>query len=337
MRVQNLIALFIDGVTNDLVQRPDSAHQFQRRLNLFPLESIVFNVIILTISPCTTLISPIGIDANCVEFIVEMEMQDSFFLNAAVTAEVIHPILGKILIGEQFFSLFVIIRSQPVDRLTSQDLDRIAGVTTHQKSAIMSHNFILALRKQVHNQILIVIGVGNHGEIVVGIDFSQQTLDVSNFITIDCEIGTHDRVLGGNCAKADRFIFNIALIMMFHPHNCRNGCGVMVAQQPSRRSLDCRFNGMLTAHREVTDHLPRRYISAAGLFNPLINHLTIAITDFSSNLSMPHRAGQQSFDSIYQPDEVGVGIGNFDLRNANLSARTLGNRTNCQRQVTQFM
>ena len=334
MRVQNLIALFIDGVTNDLVQRPDSAHQFQRRLNLFPLESIVFNVVILTISPCATLIGPIGIDIQSVELVVEMEIQDSFFLNAAVTAEIIHPILGKILIGEQLFSLFVIIRSQPVDRLTSQDFDRVAGVTTHQKSAVMSHNFSLALRKQVHNQVLIVIGVGNHGEIIVGIDFSQQTLDVSNFITIDCEIGTHDRVLGGNCAKADRLLGNITIIVLFHPHDCGNSCGIMMAQQPSRRSLDCGFRRVLTTHREITDHLPGRYIGTTGLFNPLVDDLTIAITDFSGNLRMPHGAGQQSFDSIHQPNEIGVSIGNLDLRNANLGARTLRDRTNCQRQIT---
>ena len=266
-----------------------------------------------------------------------MEIQDSFFLDVAITAEVIHPVLGKILIGEQLFSFFVIIRSQPVDRLTSQDFDRIAGVTTHQESAIVSHDFSLALGKQVHNQILIVIGVGNHGEIVVRVDFSQQTLDVSNFITINCEVGTHDRVFGGNCTKADRFLSNITIIMLFHPHDGGDCCSVVVAQQPSRRSLDCRFRRMLTAHREVTDHLPGRYIGTAGLFNPLVDYLTIAITDFSGNLSVPHGAGQQSLDSIHQPNEIGVSIRNLDLRNANLGARALGNRTNCQGQKTQLM
>ena len=160
---------------------------------------------------------------------------------------------------------------------------------------------------------------------------------MSNFITIDCEIGAHDRVFGGNCAKTDRLLGNIAIIMLFHPHDCGNGCGVVMAQQPSRRSLDCGFCRVLTTHREVTDHLPGRYVGTAGLFNPLVDYLTITIADFSSNLSMPHGAGQQSFNGIYQPDEVGMSIGNFDLRNANLGARTLGNRTNRQRQITQFM
>ena len=201
----------------------------------------------------------------------------------------------------------------------------------------MSHNFSLALREQVHNQVLVVIGVGNHREIVVRIDFGQQTLDMSDFITIDCEVRTHDRVFSGNRTETDRFLGNIAIIMLFHPHDCGNGCGIVMAQQPSRRSLDCGFCRVLTTHREVTDHLPGRYIGIASLFNPLVDYLTITITNFSRNLSMPHGAGQQSFDSIYQPDEVGVSIRNLNLRNANLGARTLGNRTNCQRQITQFM
>ena len=171
---------------------------------------------------------------------------------------------------------------------------------------------------------------------MVGINFSQQPLNMSDFITIDCEVRTHNRVFGGNRTKAHRLVLNVTAIVALHPHDCGNSCGVIVAQQPCARSLNGRFSRVLTTHREIADQSTRINRSVTGLLNPLIGNLAIAVADFCGNLGVPHRARQQSLNGIYQPYKVRMGIGNLDLGNAHFGAHTLGNRTNLQRQIAEL-
>ena len=144
-------------------------------------------------------------------------------------------------------------------------------------------------------------------------------------------------MLSGDCTISDRLLSAVAIIVLLKPHNCRNGCSVQERQAPTRRTFNCGFRRLLTTHREVAKQSSYRNIIIATYIVIFLHNLTIPIANFRGYLCMPHSGRQKSFDSIYQPNKVGVSVGNLDLRDTDRSSSTFWNSRDFQRKITEPM
>ena len=142
-------------------------------------------------------------------------------------------------------------------------------------------------------------------------------------------------MFGRNCAESNAILCNITVIIIFKPHNCGDSGSVIKAEGPCRRRLDCGFHGMLTSHREITKHLTRVNSGVTSSFNPLVNNLSISLTNFCRYLSMPHSTRKHSLNGIYKPDKVRMCVRYFNLRNSHLSSHALGNRRNLKGKIAE--
>ena len=94
---------------------------------------------------------------------------------------------------------------------------------------------------------------------------------------------------------------------------------------------------MLTAHREIAKQSSYRNIVVATHVMVLLHNLAIPIANFRGYLRMPHGGRQQGLNSIHQPNEVGVSVGNLDLRDADRGSGAFRDSRDFQRKIAQSM
>ncbi len=152
---------------------------------------------------------------------------------------------------EDFIALIVYGAAKDVPQLKdglSHDLNGIAAVTTDGKTAIMRQHIILDLRQNDVDQVPIVIAVTDHGEILVRIDFFQQTPNVRHLITINGEIGAHNTMFCRQSAVGHLVILCTASVIMLQPEDSWDCGSVKEAQAERSRTLGSAFYALLAAH-----------------------------------------------------------------------------------------
>ena len=106
------------------------------------------------------------------------------------------------------------------------DFNTITGVTTHKHTAIVVHNLISQLRKNIVNDVPVIVRVKNCGETGVGVNLGQQTAQESNFVSVNRIVGTHNRVFSAGRTECNRLFGAIAVIHFLQIRDSRNGCSV---------------------------------------------------------------------------------------------------------------
>ena len=172
---------------------------------------------------------------------------------------------------------------------------------------------------------------------MIRINFSKQSLNLSNFITINGEIRTHYAMFSRNSSKSNRLLSTITIIIILQPKDSRNCCSISKTKTPSRRRFNSGFRRLLTSHREIAQKTRDLDIVIASQILILLNNLTITISNFSRYLSMPHCTRQKSFNRINQPNKIWMGICNFNLRYTNCGSHTFRYGRNFKRKITKLM
>ena len=90
----------------------------------------------------------------------------------------------------------------------------VTGIRTNEKSSIVHENFIFERWDDVIHQIPIVIGVTDHAERCVGIDFSEHPPDEGNFVTINSIVGSHNTVFSAYCTHSNLGVRDICIVIL---------------------------------------------------------------------------------------------------------------------------
>ena len=112
----------------------------------------------------------------------------------------------------------------------------IADGLREEKIAIVGENFILTSRDNIIYHIPVVVGIRHHRKTGVGINLSQHTLDKSGFITIHCEVSSHNRVFGRNSTDTNAIFCALSIIEIIQIRQSRNGRGLIERQEPRCRA-----------------------------------------------------------------------------------------------------
>ena len=215
------------------------------------------------------------------------------------------------------------------------NLNAIAGVTTHKHTAIVVHNLVSQLRKNIVNDIPVVIGIENCGKTCVWINLGKQSAQESNFVSVNRIVGTHNRMLGTRRAKCDRLFCAIAVIYFLQIRNSRNGCCVQERETPTSTGFNGRFQTFLSTKIECSQGSCTRNIVIAGLVVIFVYDFTISSTDSRSQHRMPHFSGNQTFKRLRQPCEIGMRICDSEHRNVHRYNSAFGQRYNLNGQIAE--
>ena len=200
----------------------------------------------------------------------------------------------------------------------------------------MGEDFVLASRNDIVHHIPVVVGIGYHRETGVRINFSQHTLNESDFITINCVVSSHYRVLSGNCTNTD-FVFGaLSIVVVVQIRQSRNGRGLIERQEPRSRATSCIFQAAHTTETKVS-HCHIRIGARSSLGIELVSYLMVLPTNSSICTHRPHFSLEQTLKPLDNPSETRVSISHFNNGNAHIYNRAFGNCTDFNRQITQLM
>ena len=215
------------------------------------------------------------------------------------------------------------------------DFNAITGVTTHKHTAIVVHNLVSQLRKNIVNDVPVIVRVKNCGETGVGVNLGQQTAQESNFVSVNRIVGTHNRMFSAGRTECDRLFGAIAIIHFLQIRDSRNGCSVQERQTPTSTGFNGRFQTFLTTEVKCSQCSCTRYIVITGIVVILVYDVTISSTNSCSQHRMPHFSGNQTFERLWQPSEVGMSVGNAEHRHVHRHDSTFRQRHNLNRQIAE--
>ena len=216
------------------------------------------------------------------------------------------------------------------------NFNHVARVRTNQQLAIVSQDFFLTSGDNIIHHIPVVIGIRYHREAGIRINLSQHTLDKGDFITINCEVSCHNRMLSGNSTDTNLILGAIGIVVIIQVRQCRNGRGLIERQQPRSRATSCIFHTAHTTETKVS-HCHEGVCAGRSHIVILLSDLVIFPTHSCVSAHGPHFSLEQALNPLNQPCEARMSITHLNNGNTHIHNSTFGQRTNFQRQITQLM
>jgi len=215
----------------------------------------------------------------------------------------------------------------------------------------MVENFILKGRKDIVNDIPVVIGIRYTTERGVGVEFSKCSLDEDALtMRVDIRIlvvrivlgvlrgvGTHNEMFSGNRTESNLFLLTITVVVMLEVRNDRDGGTIHKRQAPSGTGLQCSIKALVATEIKVTESTTARNVAITGLVIPLVNNLTVSVADSSTDHRIPHLGRNQGFKGLTKPSEIRMGVGDAEDRAMDRNNHTFWKRNHLNREITQAM
>jgi hypothetical protein len=122
---------------------------------------------------------------------------------------------------------------------------------------------------------------------------------------------------------------------MLEVRDDRDGGTIHERQTPSGTGLQSRIKSLVATEVKITEGATARNIIITGLVIPLVNNLTVSVTDSSTDHRIPHLSGNQRFKSLTEPSEVRMGVGDAEDRAMDGDNHTFRKGNDLDREVTQ--
>jgi hypothetical protein len=142
-------------------------------------------------------------------------------------------------------------------------------------------------------------------------------------------------MLSGNSTECNLFLLTVTIVVMLEVRNHRNGSGVHKRQTPSGSSLESSIQTLVTTEVKVTEGTAARNIVITGLVIPLVHDFTVGVPDGRTDHRIPHLSGDEGFQSLTEPSEVRMGVGDAEDRAMDGDNHTFRKGNDLDREVTQ--